>query len=393
MRTDDAGDVISEQGRKYLRLQMAADVGPIRLRNLIEHFGSIEAVLAASRAELERVEGIGPHLSESVFRAGRDEAINGEVERAAACGLRICCTEDPDYPRPLLNISDPPICLYVRGRLEPADSVALAVVGTRRCSHYGREQALRFGELLGGAGFTVVSGLARGIDSHAHRGALSAGGRTLAVLGNGLGSVYPPEHASLAEEIARSGALLSELPVDASPEAKNFPRRNRIIVGLALGVLIVEAGKRSGALITARLAAEYNREGFAVPGRVDQPEHTAGVHGLIRDGHAKLVTCLEDILDELGDVGEIMRRAEAERPGEESAERPRGTAVSVGLSADERTVFDAVTGGVGDLEVLCESTGLAIARIATAVTSLELKGLFRRLPGNRLECRQRHQGG
>jgi len=388
MQTGHVGEVISDRGRQYLRMQLADDIGPIRLRALIDHFGSIDAVLAASMAELQRVDGVGPRVAESVFRAGRGDAVEYEIERAASCGLRIVCGEDPDYPRPLLNISDPPICLCVRGTLVPTDAVAVAVVGTRRCSHYGREQAMRFGELLGGAGFTVVSGLARGIDSHAHRGALNAGGRTIAVLGNGLATIYPPEHIELADAISHAGAVVSELPVDASPEAKNFPRRNRIIVGLALGVLIVEAGKRSGALITARLAADYNREVFGIPGRVDQPDHTAGVHRLIRDGHAKLVTCLEDVLDELGDVGEIMRQAApgaSFAPADESAvEAP----ASSPLHADEQTVLQALADGLDDADRIHEATGLEPARIATTITSLQLKGLLTRLPGNRLACRR-----
>lgn len=389
MQTGDVCEVISNAGRQYLRMQLADDVGPVRLRALVAHFGSIDAVLAASMAELQRVDGVGPRVAESVFRAGRGDAVEYEIERAASCGLRIVCGEDSDYPRPLLNISDPPICLCVRGTLQPADAVAVAVVGTRRCSHYGREQALRFGELLGGAGFTVVSGLARGIDSHAHRGALNAGGRTIAVLGNGLSTIYPPEHIELADAISGTGAVVSELPIDASPEAKNFPRRNRIIVGLALGVLIVEAGKRSGALITARLAADYNREVFAIPGRVDQTDHTAGVHRLIRDGHAKLVTCLEDILDELGDVGEIMRQAAPDASAVGADDSACAAPESHALSANERAVLEAVVEGLEDADRIHESTGLDAACIATTVTSLQLKGMLTRLPGNRLACRRR----
>jgi DNA processing protein len=210
----DGNAVISDVGRKHLRLQLTSDVGPIRVRKLITHFGSLDAVLSASMGELTRVDGIGERIAKSIFRARSDDTVEREIERAAACGLKVVCTEDAGYPKSLLNIPDPPICLYVRGRLEPADGVAVAIVGSRRCSHYGREQAVRFGELLGRAGFTVISGLARGIDGHAHRGALQGGGRTIAVLGNGLPSVYPPEHADLAADIANAGAVVSEIRRD-----------------------------------------------------------------------------------------------------------------------------------------------------------------------------------
>ena len=382
MVMDASGTVISDVGRKYLRLQLTTDVGPIRLRNLLDHFGSVDAVLAASRGDLERVRGIAGRVSEGIFRARNDNAAEREIDRAAHFGLRIVCLEDPDYPKPLLNIPDPPTCLYIRGQLRPADAVAVAIVGTRRCSHYGREQAVRFGELLGHAGFTVVSGLARGVDGHAHRGALRAGGRTVAVLGNGLGSVYPREHESLAAEVAEAGAVLSEFPVETSPAPENFPRRNRIIAGLSLGVIVAEAGKQSGALITARLANEYNREVFAVPGRVDQPELTLGTSGLIRDGQAKLVTGLDDVLDELGNVGEVMRTSAPPAPlTPDHQDAAMMVAAALTLTTEERAVLDAVTKGTEDADAICLETQLDIGRVTPVLTSLQLKGLVKRLPG------------
>ena len=390
MANIDDGAAISEIGRQYLRVHLTADIGPIRLRHLLKRFGSPEAVLAASMAELQQVEGIGPKLAEAVFRLrDQDAMVEREIQQAASHGLKILCLEDPQYPQGLLNIPDPPICLYIRGRLEPADCVAVAVVGTRRCSHYGREQALRFGEALGSAGFTVVSGLARGVDSWAHRGALQGGGRTIAVLGNGLGTIYPPEHKPLAEQIISSdaGAVISELPSDIPPDAGNFPRRNRIIVGLSLGVIVVEAGKRSGALITARLASEYNREAFAVPGRVDRPEVSAGVNGLIRAGQAKLVTCLHDVLDELDQVGEIMGAdlQTPEQPQEDVAAATTGR--STRLTTGERLILDAVVNGAEDADRIHQATKLDIAQITSTLTALQLKGLVRRLPGDRFVAR------
>ncbi len=388
MATSDTDVVISNTARLHLKLHLTTDVGPIRLRNLITHFGSTDAVLSASIRELERVDGIGPRIAKSIFRSRSDDSVDREIEQATACGLRIVCTEDPDYPQTLLNIPDPPICLYIRGRVEPTDAVAVAVVGTRRCSHYGREQAIRFGEMLGGAGFTVVSGLARGVDGEAHRGALLAGGRTIAVLGNGLPTIYPREHESLAERITATGAVMSEFPIETQPAPENFPRRNRIIAGLSLGVIVVEAGKASGALITARLANEYNREVFAVPGRVDRPDLAAGVHSLIRDGQAKLTTCLEDVLDELGDVGQIMVGA---TPVSQTGGEPPSTTAATPLSnltVQERAVLDAIMDGVDDPETIASTTGFDMARVTTALTSLQLKTLVRQLPGSRFVRRQ-----
>lgn len=373
--------VISDAGRLHLLLQRAAEVGPIRFRRLLDHFGTAAAVLGASRSELQHVEGIGPKTAESIF-AARGDDIEPEVERAAACGVRILCREDGDYPKPLLQIPDPPICLYVRGTMQPTDAVSIGIVGTRRCSSYGREQAVRFAQLLARAGCTVVSGMARGIDGAAHRAALEAGGRTLAVLGNGLAHVYPPEHQELAERIENAGALLSELPMDCAPDAKNFPARNRIIAGLSLGVLVVEAGKTSGALITARLAGEYNREVFAIPGRIDSPQLSAGVHELIRDG-AKLVMCLEDILEEFAEVGDILR-ASPEAGGNEQS---TGIGI-VGMTPQEREVWQAVVEGAEDADAICSRVSISTGGVMSALTGLELKGLVRRMPGGRYERRQ-----
>ncbi len=376
--------MLSEIGRKFLRLHLIPDFGPRRLRRLLDFFGSVDAILEASGAQLAQVDQV-PNKVASAIAGANDEAVDKEIETAAEYGARIISVEDDDYPKPLLQTADPPTCLYVRGSLRPTDAVAVSIVGTRRCSHYGAEQAVRFGELLAQAGFTIVSGLARGVDGHAHRGAIQAGGRTIAVLGNGLASVYPPEHESLAADIVNSGALMSELPMTISPTRENFPRRNRIITGLSLGVVVVEAGKRSGALITARLAHDLNREVFAVPGRVDYPETSAGTNGLIRDGQAKLITCLEDILDELEVVGRIMGRDLA-KPSEGTSSTTADD--SLPLSEHERTVLQAICDGAEDADDICAKAGLESGRVTTALTSLQLKGLVTRLPGNRFAKRR-----
>jgi len=383
----DVSSVISPAGRAFLQLQLCSDVGPIRTRRLIDHFGSIDAVLGASMTELQRVEGIGPVISESIFKSRSNGAVEKEIDRAGECGLRILSYGDDDYPEPLRHIPDPPICLYIKGIWRPTDAVAVAIVGTRKCSQYGREQAIRFGEILARAGFTIVSGLARGIDGYAHRGAIRGGGRTIAVLGNGLPQIYPSEHEALADEIVACGSLISEIPLDVQPASENFPRRNRIIAGLSLGVVVVEAGRKSGALITARLANEYNREVFALPGRVDHPEQTAGVNKLIRDGAAKLVTCLEDVLDELGQVGQIMARdVGAASVQDDQTERASNIPIQ-NLSEDERLIFGLLREGVAEPDAFAHRTELNVSRVMATLTSLQLKGLVRQLPGTRFECR------
>ncbi|HRX86294.1 MAG TPA: DNA-processing protein DprA, partial [Phycisphaerae bacterium] len=297
---------------------------------------------------------------------------------------RIICWEDPDYPPQLRHCSDPPVCLYVRGTLTPEDAVAIAVVGSRKCSRYGYEQAQRFGALLAGAGFTVVSGLARGVDGYAHEGALSAGGRTVAVLGSGVDVIYPPEHKDLAEKVTARGAILSEDPLGSPPSTESFPRRNRIIAGMCLGVLVVEANKRSGALITARLASEYNREVFAIPGRVDTAT-AFGPNDLIRKGAAKLVACLDDILDELGAVGKTMGRPAGapDAPG-----GLFGGGVAAALSPSERTILDTLADEEVYVDEIVARCGFATAQTISCLTTLQLKGAVVALPGNRFVRRR-----
>lgn len=378
-----AMNVISDAGRDYLRLHLTSGVGPVRLRKLIEHFGDIAHVLAASSSALQRVDGIGPKVAEAIAQSRAPEASEREIARAEECGVRILCREDAEYPRPLLHVPDPPTCLYVRGRLEPADAIAVAIVGTRRCSSYAREQAMRFGELLAGAGFTVISGFARGVDGLAHHGALRAGGRTIAVLGNGLAHVYPQEHTELADKVAASGAIVSELPMDVAPDSQNFPGRNRIIAALSLGVLVVEAGHGSGALITAQAATEYNREVFAIPGAVDRAE-AAGSNRLIQKGEAKLVTCLEDILDELEGLGQAMGRGAPKEDAHGIIKDADADGLLLrGLSPLQRSVFDAVAGGTDSVDAVCRQTGESAAAVVTSLTSLQIRGLIKQLPGNR----------
>ncbi len=370
-------DVASPVARKYLRLQGAERLGPVCARKLVQHFGSIEKVFDASLAALERVEGIGTYRGRAVMAARNDDAADRAIAHAGTGGARVICWEDEEYPRLLKHTPDPPVCLYVRGRLEPEDGVAMAIVGSRRCTRYGLEQSERFGTALASAGFTIVSGLARGADGAAHRGALSAAGRTIAVMGCGLNRIYPPEHAELADRIVEGGALVSELPMDAPPEAKNFLPRNRIIAGMSLGVIVTECAKRSGALASARCAAEYNREVFAVPGQISNPL-AHGSNALLRDNHAKLIMCLQDVLDELGDVGRMMQPADAP----DAPEDPTRAKTGRRLDADEAAILKTITLDDSPLEYICDHSGLPPAKVAATLTRLQMKGLVVQRPGN-----------
>ncbi len=362
----------SEQLRAVLRLHLAKGLGAIRYRRLIEAFGSAADALAAGPSGWRGVEGIGPKSAESIV-AVTDEQVDAELAEAAGRGAEIFCDTDEAYPAALKNLYDRPPLLYVRGSLEATDAIALGVVGARRCTHYGLEQAERFSELLGRAGFTVVSGGARGIDTAAHRGVLTAGGRTIVVMGCGLSMLYPKENEKLFERIVAEsrGAVVSELPMKTAVLAGNFPTRNRIISGLSLGVLVVEAARRSGALITAREAAEQGKVVFAIPGRLDSPMGR-GVNELIRDG-AILVQDLDDILEHLGDLGAKMTVAE---------EEPAEFVMPTGLGATERKLLEALSGGALELDELVRRSGLSSAEVVSAMTMLVLKGLVSQRPGN-----------
>jgi DNA processing protein len=359
--------------RDYLRLALTPGIGGVLFRALVDHFGSAEAALGASEAEIGRVAGFGKVRAAEVARAREAVEVDAEIEKAAARGVKIVTFASPDYPVALSYLAGPPPVLYVRGTLVPQDAQAFAIVGSRRSSLYGQEQAERFAVALAGAGFTVTSGLARGVDLHAHVGALKAGGRTIAVLGNGLSTIYPPEHAKRANEIAESGAIISEFPMDTGPTPENFPRRNRIISGLSLGVLVVEAGLKSGALITASFAAEQGKEVFAIPGRIDNP-FSLGANHLIQDG-AKLVQSLDDILDEFRDL-KLPRGAEAEGS---QGELPLGPK----LDPQEEAILAALDGEPQTTDQIAERCGLPTSAVTANLTMLELKRLVQPVPGQR----------
>jgi DNA processing protein len=303
--SDESDDVASA-----LRLAMTPGIGPRLTVALLERFGSAAGVLAAAPSELRTVQGVGPKLSQAIGRVATAD-VEAEIELCRRERVAILTPDGAGYPRMLREIHDPPPVLFARGSITSKDSLAIAIVGSRHGTQYGLQQAERLAGSLARAGFTIISGLARGIDAAAHRGALAAGGRTIAVLGSGVLSIYPPEHVELAEEVTAAGAVISESPPRAQPMTGAFPQRNRLISGLSLGVIVVEASNQSGALITARLAMEQGREVFAVPGRVDN-RMAHGCHRLIRDG-AKLVETAEDVLEELGPLVEATSRPKAPR--------------------------------------------------------------------------------
>jgi DNA processing protein len=341
-----------------LAFSQVARVGPVRARRLHEEFGSLSEAWQASQTQLERT--LDVRTAGNVVRARNSVDPLSVLDRLERQGIAVVAAIDPDYPRLLAQIPAAPAVLYVRGTLLPRDELAIAVVGTRRATSYGREIVQQIARDLAAAGVTVVSGLARGIDGMAHLGALEGGGRTIAVLASGVDVIYPAEHANLAAQIAASGAVISDYPPGTKPDAPNFPARNRIISGLALATVVVEAPSRSGALITVDFAADQGREVFVVPGPVTAAA-SAGSNRLIREG-ARLVTSAEDILDDLGLPGlDTQDEAEPE------------------LSDSERRLIAVMAADPAHLDEIVIAAGLSPAEGAGLMTMLELKGAVRNI--------------
>lgn len=354
-----------------LQLALTPGVGPKTYRALIEYFGSAEAAAVAAPSQLRKVFGVGPKLMRAIIDTRANLDIDSELKACAEQQVAVVTVDSVGYPRPLREIHSPPTVLFVRGELLPSDTLAIAIVGTRHATSYGVRQAERLATGLSHAGLTIVSGLARGIDAAAHRGALQAGGRTVAVLGCGVLNIYPPEHDELAEKILQRGALLSEAPPHSQPHSGMFPQRNRLISGLCLGVIVVEAAQRSGALISAEHAMEQGREVFAVPGPVDS-RTSRGCHQLIRDG-AKLVETVDDVLEELGPLVEATPREDG-RIVRHPAE--------LQLNVQEQTVLDAATTEPLSIDQVVVRSGLPVHRVLATLSVLEMRRLIRRLSGN-----------
>ena len=367
---------------KWLKLIRLDNVGPTTFGKLIKHFGSVDRALGASVSELAKVDGVGFKTGEQIAATRNKFDTTAELELAQKLGVWIIHLDDKRYPPVLKQIYDPPPVLYIKGSLTRQDSLCISIVGSRRCSLYGQEQSSRFAHFLSSAGFTICSGMARGIDTAAHQGALSANGRTIAVQGCGLANIYPPENKKLFEMIAESGACISELPLRYEPLSENFPPRNRIIAGLSLGTIVVEAGQRSGALITARAALENNREVMAVPGKIDSPL-SKGPHQLIKQG-AKLIESVEDIMEALGYIGQQLKShvAAATIKASGKAEAPLFDTSQLNLSGSEKTIYDYLSKEPSHIDQLIAETDVAPGNINAGLISLRLKGLIKQLPGN-----------
>lgn len=353
----------------YLALNLLPKIGPVRVRRLLEVFGTPEAILSAKSRDIRAVNGFGEDLAETI--AGWESRIdlNRELRRVDEEKLTLLTQEDTLYPKLLRNIYDPPLVLYVRGQLTERDHNALAIVGSRHATQYGLATSKKLAFQLAYAGYTVVSGLARGIDTAAHEGALAGKGRTVAVIGAGHGKLYPPENKALAERIAEQGAVVSEFPVDYPPDKQSFPLRNRIVSGWCCGVIVTEAPARSGALITAQQAAEQGRTVYAVPGNIDRPS-SHGCNRLIQEG-AKLIMDGADVLDDLMSLF----------PTQPLAPKTEEAKPAAALSVDEQRIYDALGTSEIHINELAASTGLAMSVISATLMKLEMKRVVKPLPG------------
>lgn len=353
-------------------ITVARKFTPIAISNLLQRFGSTEGIVAARSSDISSTPKVNRGGAKALSEVIQSGAHIKEVERAIEHGFSIVCLDSDGYPAALKNIDTPPLLLFVKGGLISDDALALAIVGSRSASYYGNAQAARFARDMGTRRLTVVSGLARGIDTSAHRAALDAGGRTIAVVGSGLLNIYPPENRAFTDEVAESGAVVSEFPLDTPGLARNFPQRNRIISGLALGTLVIEAAEKSGSLITARTATEQGREVFALPGKVDSPM-SAGPHALIRQG-ATLVTSPTDVYANLP----MLELPKEDSPEKVEPKTPHGLSPTEGIIWPLLHASDGAT-----VDDLIARTKLQAPQVSSALTLLEMKRLAKSLPGNR----------
>jgi DNA processing protein len=356
----------------FIALNMIEGVGPVRARSLLEHFGEAPKILAASKSALLRVRNIGDEVAQKIASWEKSADLPGELKRISDFGCHVVIGSDEEYPPLLREIYDPPLVLYVKGSLTAKDKNSVAVVGSRMTTHYGVETARKLAYQLAYVGVTVVSGGARGIDTAAHQGALSGKGRTIAVLGTGINLVAPPENAELFERIAASGAVITQFPFNRPADRQSFPIRNRIVAGMTLGTVVVEANLTSGALITANFATEYGRQIFAVPGRIDSPR-SKGCHDLIKKG-AKLCEGVEDILSEF----EYLFPASNRKPSAGET----GVLPALELNENEQVVFAAVKlASETCVDEIIRGSGLPSSAVNATLFSLEMKRLIKQLPG------------
>ena len=351
--------------RELILLNMTQVIGYKRLKALLDEFKDPANIFKAPINKLKSIEGIGSRIAEVIKNAHSDYDLDKEVELVSDAKVKIVTLLDKEYPECLRTIYDPPILLYVKGDFKKEDELSIAIVGSRKCTYYGLNIAEKIAAELVNSKVVIISGLARGIDTAAHKGAVKNNGRTIAVLGNGLSSIYPPENRDLAERILGKGVLVSEFPMEAKPCKQHFPRRNRIISGLSKGLLVVEAAKKSGALITADFALEQGRDVFAIPGMVDRPS-SSGTNALIKQG-AKLVESTDDILTELG-----IEQVE-----------------SVGKDADtvfladpgEKNIFNMLSDEPCDVDTIIQELEIKTQHAKLMLLDMEMKGVIKQLPG------------
>lgn len=370
---DHLGDQQDSALRDALAMSLITGIGPHLQSTLLEHFGSATSVLHQTLESLLSVSGVGPKIASQILSGSQRNKADEMLLKCRELNVSLLQKGANSYPQNLAQVDDAPNILYARGVPKPEDDLAIAIVGSRRCTAYGRRQAERLAGSLVRAGFTVVSGLARGIDGAAHRGALNAGGRTIAVMATGVKQIYPPEHADLAMEIVKQGAVVSEFPLDQKPRPGLFPQRNRIISGLSLGVIVIEATRNSGALYTARHAMEQGRDVFAIPGNVDSLA-SEGCHDLIRDG-VTLIRNVDDVLQDLGPLAQPAVTKDAT-----VIHDPR----EVGLNPQEKEILGHVSSSPVSVDEVIRATQLDMSRVLSTLTVLEMKRFIRRLPGNML---------
>lgn len=352
----------------WLLLSSIQGVGNIIFKKLIERFGSPERVFSSDISELLKVDGIGNAIANNIIRSKADKKIKEEIDKIERLGINLITLNDGNYPENLKRIYDPPPILYVKGGLKKEDVNAIAIVGARKATTYGKIVTERLSGELASYGYTIVSGMARGIDTFAHQGAIAAEGRTIAIFGSGIDIIYPPENGRLAEEIVECGAIISEFQPGILPEKTNFPRRNRIISGMSVGVLVIEASNDSGSLITANAALEQGREVFAIPGNINS-RYSSGTNGLIKKG-AKLVENIEDILEEL--LPQLAKR----EVGMLKKERRHD------FSKEEELIWSLISHEPRHIDEITFGSGFPPSKVSAILLDLELKGAVHQLAGN-----------
>lgn len=359
---------MAEEVFYWLALSLTPGIGSTLMRRLLDRFNTPEAVFHAPMKELSKIEGLGEKVVQEIRKGPLEKVVERELSLLREVGGRVITLKDEEYPKRLKDIYDPPALLYVRGALKKEDEFAISIVGSRKTTPYGRWFTEKVSQELARHGLTIVSGMARGIDSLAHWGAISGGGRTIAVLGCGVDVIYPSENRNLFAKMIDRGAILSEFPMGSPPEGGHFPRRNRIISGLSLGVVVVQASEKSGSLITAGYALEQGREVFAVPGNVGT-ESSRGTHRLIKEG-AKLVESSEDILEE------ILPQWRGERETTPKVEIPRPD-----LTEEEKVLYELLSEIPLHIDVMIRESRMDPGKVSSLLLNLELKGMISQWPG------------